>query len=76
MEQEKASRQIDPGVAVAIEAAGGRNKLADLLGIRGESISGWRRVPAERVLEIERVTEGRASRTQMRPDLYPQEEAA
>lgn len=64
------------GVEVAIEAAGGRNKLADLLGIRGESISGWHRVPAERVLDIERLTDGRALRHRMRPDLYPQEEAA
>lgn len=64
------------GVEAAIEAAGGRNKLADLLGIRGESISGWRRVPAERVLDIERLTDGKAARHQMRPDLYPQEEAA
>lgn len=35
-----------------------------------------KRVPAERVLQIERATEGAVTRYEMRPDLYPIEEAA
>jgi DNA-binding transcriptional regulator YdaS (Cro superfamily) len=34
------------------------------------------RVPAERVLEIERATEGKVSRHDLRPDLYPRDNAA
>jgi DNA-binding transcriptional regulator YdaS (Cro superfamily) len=61
----------DEGVLVAIQAAGGIRRLANLLGIRTPSIYGWPRVPAGRVLEIEKVTDGVASRYLLRPDLYP-----
>lgn len=73
---DRATKIRDPGVSVAIDAAGGVNKLAALLGIEQPSVSGWRRIPAERVLEIERLTDGRANRHQMRPDLYPPETEA
>jgi len=75
MTMDRATREADPGVIAAIEAAGGVSKLAALLDIRQPSISGWKRVPAERVLEIERATEGKVTRFQMRPDLYPAEAA-
>ena len=58
------------GVRVAISAAGGVNELARMLKIRPPSIHGWPKVPSERVLEIEELTDGRASRYAMRPDLY------
>lgn len=61
----------DPGLAAAIEAAGGVTKLASLIGIRHVSVSKWRKVPAERVLEIERLLHGEVTRHAMRPDLYP-----
>lgn len=66
----------DPGVAAAIEAAEGVGKLAALLGIKSASVSEWSRVPAERVLDIERLTRGAVNRHQMRPDLYPIEQEA
>jgi len=56
---------------IAIKAAGSQQALADALGIRSASISGWKkvgRIPAERVLAVEAVT--RISRTVLRPDLY------
>jgi DNA-binding transcriptional regulator YdaS (Cro superfamily) len=52
-----------------IEAVGGIAKLAALLRVRHQSFYSWRRVPAERVLEVERVTG--ISRHELRPDLYP-----
>lgn len=41
------------------------------------AISQWlrKRVPAERVLELERVTGGEVRRCDARPDLYPLDEA-
>jgi DNA-binding transcriptional regulator YdaS (Cro superfamily) len=67
----------DPGVLVAINSAGGVVHLAYMLGVKSPSISGWVQVPANRVLEIEKLTEhspfGQATRYQMRPDLYPRE---
>lgn len=61
------------GLEAAIELAGGQAALAELLGVRQSHVSNWknrnRRVPAERVLEIERVTG--VSRQRLRPDLYP-----
>lgn len=49
-----------------------RRKLANELGISAQAISQWRRVPVERVLEVERITG--VSRHELRPDIYPTEE--
>ena len=48
--------------------------LAALLGVDKGTLSRWEngRVPAERVLEVERVTG--VSRHDLRPDLYPRED--
>lgn len=47
---------------------GRRIWLAGLLGIGPGAISQWRQVPAERVLEVERLTG--VSRYDLRPDIY------
>lgn len=51
---------------------GGNTALARAIGrITPQAISQWRRVPVDRVLEVERVTG--ISRTELRPDIYPPE---
>ena len=58
-------------VDAAIKAAGTQQALADALGIRSPSISEWKgrgRVPAERVLDVERITG--LSRHDLRPDVF------
>jgi len=55
----------------AIRGAGSLTKLAKGLGIRTQSISGWRRVPAARVLDVERISG--VPRHELREDLYPRE---
>lgn len=55
----------------AIEAAGGATALGLALRISQEAVSQWRRVPAARVLDVERVTG--ISRHELRPDIYPVE---
>lgn len=54
--------------------------FAERLGVTQGAVSHWIngrvRVPAERVLDIERATGGKVSRHDLRPDLYPVEEAA
>ena len=55
----------------AIDLAGGVRALARKLGITPQAISQWKRVPAERVLAVERATGGTIARTALRPDLYP-----
>lgn len=52
----------------ATRAAGGQSALAEKLGISYQSIQQWRRIPAERVVDIERVTG--IPRRELRPDLY------
>jgi DNA-binding transcriptional regulator YdaS (Cro superfamily) len=58
------------------ESRGRRSALAEALGISPSAISMWTAVPAERVLEIERLTG--VSRHELRPDVFgpaPQEAA-
>jgi len=61
----------------AIDRAGSQGKLADAIGKTQGHVSKWLergRVPAESVLPIERATG--VSRHELRPDLYPREDAA
>jgi len=54
----------------AITAANGNTGLARALGgITPQAISQWKKVPVERVLDVERVTG--VSRHDLRPDIYP-----
>lgn len=53
----------------AIKIAGTIKRLAEQLGIQPESVCVWRRTPASRVLDVERITGVR--RWELRPDLYP-----
>ena len=58
----------DDGLERAIAAAGGVASLARGLGIAQPSVSGWSRVPAERVLAVEALTN--VPRSVLRADLY------
>lgn len=55
-------------VSQAAERAGGVVALARELGIKHTAMYSWTRVPAERVLDIERVTG--ISRHELRPDIF------
>ncbi len=58
----------------AIEKMGGIPQLASALGLHRATIWGWTRIPAERVLDVERATG--ISRHDLRPDLYPRDGVA
>lgn len=58
----------DAGLELAIKAAGGVGSLARGLGIGQPSVSAWSRIPAERVLAVEALTQ--VNRFSLRPDLY------
>lgn len=61
----------------AIQILGTQEKLAELLNVSTQAVTKWRkRVPAERVLGIEKATGGAVTRHELRPDLYPTETAA
>ncbi len=62
--------KMAPIVMECIEAAGSIARLARALGIRHQSIYSWERVPAERVLAVEKATG--ISRHRIRGDIYPQ----
>jgi DNA-binding transcriptional regulator YdaS (Cro superfamily) len=64
-----------PVIAVIDKAAnhlGSLTALAKAMGVTRNTFYQWQRVPAERVLQIEKLTG--ISRHEMRPDLYPQED--
>ena len=52
----------------AAAAAGSKSALARLLGLKVQSIQQWTRIPAERLIDVERVTG--IPREELRPDLY------
>lgn len=58
---------MDP-VQKAISKMGGCQPLADAIGLHRATVWGWKRIPAERVLAVERATG--ISRHELRPDLY------
>ena len=58
----------DTGLIQAIEAVGGVGALARGLGISQPSVSGWSRIPADRVLAVEALTN--VPRSILRSDLF------
>lgn len=64
----------DDGARLALnsarKAAGGNTGLARRLGkLTSQAVSQWKHVPAQRVLDVERITG--IPRHQLRPDIYP-----
>lgn len=55
-------------VTAAAEKTGGIVALAKALGIKHTALYSWNRVPAERVLDFERITG--VSRHVLRPDIF------
>ncbi|MBL8630438.1 MAG: pyruvate, phosphate dikinase [Rhodospirillaceae bacterium] len=66
----------DTALERAITEAGGVVSLARAINVTSQAISQWDRVPAERVLAVEKATGGKVSRHDLRPDLYPSGSAA
>jgi hypothetical protein len=63
---------MDEALQEAIKAAGGVRALGRMLGTSHTAIMRWEKVPAARVVEVERFTG--VPRERLRPDLYRQEE--
>ncbi len=59
----------DRGLERAIKKAEGIIALARLINCTKQNVSQWKRVPAERVLQVSRVT--KLPPHVLRPDLYP-----
>jgi hypothetical protein len=64
----RAKRKIDPGIAL-LRAQGLLGKIATALGVNRQATYKWLRVPAERVLDVARITGIKPSK--LRPDIYP-----
>lgn len=62
------------GLKKAIAAAGGSHKeLASLIGVRPNVVWNWvsrEKVPADKVLDIERALNGAVTRYELRPDVF------
>lgn len=59
----------------AIAYVGSAAELARACNVTPQAVAKWyRNIPAERVLDIERATEGVVKRHELRPDLYPPED--
>jgi DNA-binding transcriptional regulator YdaS (Cro superfamily) len=59
---------MNEGIKEFAERAGGVVRLSLALGLSRAAVAQWHRVPAERVLEVERLTG--ISRYELRPDVF------
>jgi DNA-binding transcriptional regulator YdaS (Cro superfamily) len=61
-------------IDVVAKAVGGQRALAKKLGLSPQAVNRWKRsrIPAERVIEIEKITG--VARHVLRPDIYPRAE--
>lgn len=58
----------------AVSILGSQTAIARLFGIKPQAVQLWcssGKVPAERVLDIEKATQGQVTRHDLRPDIYP-----
>lgn len=59
----------------AIKVAGSQSALARAIGVRQCHIWNWlnrnKKVPASQVLKIEEALQGKVTRFELRPDIYP-----
>ena len=62
----------DRGLERALAVVGGVSSLARTLGVSQPAVSGWKRIPPDRVLAVEAATG--VPRTALRPDLYAENE--
>ena len=56
-----------------IDIVGSRTELARLLKVKQPSVSSWKmrtQIPADRVLDIEKIVGGQVTRFEMRPDVF------
>ena len=58
----------------AIKLVGTSRALAEMVGVTPQALGQWGRVPAGRVLKVEKITG--VPRHELRPDLYPPSDAA
>jgi DNA-binding transcriptional regulator YdaS (Cro superfamily) len=60
-------------IRISAELSGGMAAMTKKLGVARSAPYSWKRIPADRVLQIEAATGGRMSRYTLRPDLYPRD---
>ena len=66
--------QMTEALREAVEVAGGMQAMGGALGISKQAVQQWIQPPAERVIQIERLTG--VSRHRLRPDIYPLDDSA
>ena len=64
----KVIKQRDAGLAAVLKKRGAAVRIASELGITPQAINGWSRVPANRVIDVERITG--VPRHVQRPDVF------
>lgn len=66
-------------IKLAVTAVGSQSALARKLNVKPQAVQRWcatGEVPAKRVIDVERATDGKVTRYELRPDLYPADQAA
>lgn len=65
---------MDAALLEAIAIVGTKAELGRRIGVTGQAVGQWARVPPRRVIAVEAATGGRVSRHRLRPDIYPEDD--
>jgi DNA-binding transcriptional regulator YdaS (Cro superfamily) len=63
-------------IKTLIKKAGGPAAVARACGITSQAVSQWKRVPPQHCIAIERATSGAIARSDLRPDIWPEQESS
>jgi len=61
----------DKALKRAIKIIGNENALADLLKISRQAVNKWDRAPAGKAYAIQKLTDGKVTCHDLRPDVFP-----
>lgn len=65
---------MNDAIKKVVDVVGSKAAIARHLGITKGAVSQWTVIPAKHVLEVEKLTCGKVTRHELRPDRYPNDQ--
>ena len=68
--KKRARKERDAALEHALAVVGGPTRLAEILNITVQAVSGWGKCPPLQAIAVERATGGVVSKHRLRPDIF------